>query len=246
MSAEENTPAEMTPQDKAKQAAGRYAAGLINDGDRVGLGTGSTAKHLVEALAERVKGGLNVTCASTSTATTELARELGIKVFSPDEIGHLDITLDGADEFNKEGVLVKGGGGALLQEKIVASMSDRMVVVVDNTKLVDTLGAFPLPIEIVRFAPGTTTQMIREALAEFGVIDPKLVLRQAGDGPFITDNDAYIIDAHIGVLPDPVGLAARLVAIPGVVESGIFLDLAKGLVTGFPDGTATYEDFPLK
>ena len=206
-----STAADLSPQDSAKLAAGRYAAGLINDGDRVGLGTGSTAKHLVKALAERVEGGLRVTCAATSTSTTELARKLGITVLSPDQIGHLDITLDGADEFNTDGVLVKGGGGALLQEKIVASMSDRMVVVVDNTKLVDTLGAFPLPIEIVRFAPATTTAMIREALAEFGVADPKLVLRQAGDGPFITDNDAYIIDAHCGVLSDPVGLAARLV-----------------------------------
>lgn len=238
------TSPQQSGQDRAKHAAGRLAADLVEEGMRVGLGTGSTAHHFVRALAER---DLAITCAATSTATAELATSLGLTVVSPDEVGRLDVTVDGADEIAPTGELVKGGGGALLQEKLIATMSDRVVIIADDAKTVTHLGAFPLPIEVVRFGHGTTTAMVRDLLVDAGwTPEVPLVLRRKDVAAYVTDNGNHIVDAHLGRIDDPPTLARRLNTIPGVVENGLFIGLATEIVLGHPDGTATRHDLPLQ
>lgn len=207
----------------AKERAGRRAAAFVADGMRVGLGTGSTVYYTILALGERRPA---VRCVATSTRTEALARELGLQVVAPDEIGSLDLAIDGADEVDMELNLVKGGGGALTREKIVASMAERFVVVVDESKLVERLGAFGLPIEVLPFAPG----VVSERVASLGAAR---IRRRPG----LDDNHNVLIDAFFGTIDDPPALAARLDAIPGLVEHGLFLSPGvERVVVGGADG----------
>jgi ribose 5-phosphate isomerase A len=207
---------------KAAEAALKY----IESGMKVGLGTGSTAAKLVDLLGARVKAGLSVICVPTSEATAAHARRLGIPLTTLDDTPFLDLTIDGADELDEELRLIKGGGGALLREKIVATASDRMIVIADSSKLVTKLGAFPLPIEVVRFGVEATRNMISALAAEAGC-EATLTLRAGRDGqPFVTDGGNYIFDAALGEIPDPEALDALLKLIPGVVENGLFLGIA--------------------
>ena len=219
-----------------KEAAGRAAAKLVRDGDIVGLGTGSTAYFAVVALGERVKSGLKILGIPTSVATADLARQLGIPLTTLDEYPQIDITIDGADEIDPRLNLIKGGGGALLREKVVASVSRKMVVVSDSTKVVPVLGTFPLPVEIIPFARTVTEKKI----ASLGATTR---LRMRPDGqPFVTDNGNQILDCSFGRIADPPALARELNGMPGVVEHGLFIGLAKLAIVG--EGRAVAEIRP--
>lgn len=225
----------MSPDDLKKQAAAR-ALELVTPGMRLGLGTGSTAKHFVDLLGARVAEGLDVLCVSTSEVTEAQARALAIPMSTLDETPELDLTIDGADEVDRDLRLIKGGGAALLREKIVAAASARMVVIADDTKLVERLGRFPLPIEVVPFGLKATRRAVVAAMATAGA-PGELVLRRRPDGSILlTDGGHYILDAHPGVIADPERLAAALSAIPGVVEHGLFLGLASAAILAGKDG----------
>jgi ribose 5-phosphate isomerase A len=217
--------------DDQRLLAAKAAVDLVEDGMRLGLGTGRTAEHFVRLLAERVKSGLKVAGVPTSERTDRLAKECGVPLISLDETGELDLAIDGADEIDPQLRLIKGGGGALLREKIVAAAAKKMLVIADAAKLVPVLGAFPLPIEIVRFGQGATRRAIERAANRLGLSGP-IELRQAGDGPFVTDGGNLIFDASFGRIPDPDALADALGAIPGVVEHGLFIGLASAAVVG--------------
>ncbi|HKQ55992.1 MAG TPA: ribose-5-phosphate isomerase RpiA [Methyloceanibacter sp.] len=216
----------MTKTDELKEAAARAALDLVTEGMRLGLGTGSTAARFVAALGERVAGGLNVLCVPTSEATREQAAELGIPITTLDETPRLDLTIDGADEIDSELRMIKGGGGALLREKIVATASDRMVVVADESKLVSVLGAFPLPIEVVRFGLMATIGLIEAIAAEAGCHGAITLRPGQGEAPFVTDQGNLILDCAFGSIPEPEVLAFSLKRVPGVIEHGLFLGLA--------------------
>jgi ribose 5-phosphate isomerase A len=222
--------------DSLKRAAAARALDLVEPGMRLGLGTGSTAHHLVELLGERVRAGLALTAVATSEATRALAEKLGIPLSTLEETPQLDLTIDGADEVAPDLALIKGGGGALLREKIVASASARMVVIADDSKLVDVLGRFPLPIEVVPFGLRATCGHIEHAVAQAGCPGP-LRLRHGRDGhPFVTDGGHLIVDAALERIPDPFSLAARLAEIPGVVEHGLFVGIAHSAIIASVDG----------
>ena len=236
-------PSDLSPIDKAKFVCAKRASQLVESGMRVGLGTGSTAAWLVRCLGERVREeGLRIKGVPTSTRTAELARQVGIEVISLDEAKWLDLTIDGADEFDAEMNLIKGGGGAHLQEKIVATASDRMVVIADIGKEVETLGAFPLPVEIIRFGWQTTQALVEESLVSMDVLGRESSLRMSGDVPFITDEGNHIIDLHLKRIGNPRELAMVLNQMPGVVENGLFIDICDSVVLGFGDGTAEVRD----
>ncbi|HEY5796900.1 MAG TPA: ribose-5-phosphate isomerase RpiA [Bosea sp. (in: a-proteobacteria)] len=219
----------MSPDDLKKLAAAR-ALELVRPGMRLGLGTGSTAKHFVDLLGQRVADGLDVICVSTSEVTEAQARSLSIPMSTLDETPELDLTIDGADEVDHELRLIKGGGAALLREKIVASASARMVVIADDSKLVERLGRFPLPIEVVPFGLEVTRRAVIDAIASVGA-SGDLVLRRKPDGSvLLTDGGHYILDAHLGAIAQPEALAAALALIPGVVEHGLFLGLASAAI----------------
>ena len=231
--------ADMDPSDRAKQAAAARALALIEDGMAVGLGTGSTARWLIELLAERIgREGIGVVCVPTSTRTREQAAALGIPLRTLDQVERLDLTIDGADEFDGNLSLVKGGGGALLQEKIVAAASRRMVVITDATKRVDALGAFPLPVEVVRFGHSHTDAHVRALLGRSDVGGDRTMLRHGRGGPYVTDEGHHILDLHLGRIGDPERLNAELNAIPGVVETGLFVDMADTIIVGQENGEA--------
>jgi ribose 5-phosphate isomerase A len=212
-----------------KEAAGRAAAKLVRDGDIVGLGTGSTAYFAVVALGERMKAGLKIMGIPTSVATADLARKVGIPLTTLDEHPQIDITIDGADEIDPKLNLIKGGGGALLREKVVASVSKKMVVVADSGKVVPALGKFPLPIEIIPFA----RTVIERRIASLGATAK---LRMGPDGqPFITDNGNQILDCSFGKIADPPALARTLSDTAGVVEHGLFIGLAELALIGKGD-----------
>jgi len=218
-----------------RQAAARELE-AVTDGMKLGLGTGSTAKHFVELLGERVRAGLRVVGVPTSEATRADAERCGVPLSTLDATPHLDLTVDGADEIDPQLNLIKGGGGALLREKIVAAASDRMIVIADESKWVAALGAFPLPIEVVPFGLGATQRMIERAIAAAGCSGP-LAVRQGKDGhPFVTDGGHWIIDARLGRIADPARLGSALATIPGVVEHGLFLGLATAVVLAGPNG----------
>jgi ribose 5-phosphate isomerase A len=210
---------------------------------RVGLGTGSTSAWMVRCLAERVKEeGLRVTGVPTSRRTAELATQLGLRVVSLDEAKWLDLTIDGADEFDADLNLIKGGGAALLQEKIVATASDMMLVIADPAKEVAQLGAFPLPIEVIPFGWQTTKALVEETLVAMDVLGRDVSLRLSGDRPLITDEANYILDLHLKRISNPRQLALVLNQIPGVVENGLFIDICDVVVVGHADGRVTVRD----
>jgi ribose 5-phosphate isomerase A len=214
----------MDIESQKRQAAAR-ALDEVRPGMRLGLGSGSTARHFVDLLAERVRGGLTLVGVPTSEATRQQAERLGIPLSTLDETPELDLTVDGADEIGPDLALIKGGGGALLREKIVASASARMVVIADESKWVPVLGAFPLPVEVVPFGLAVTRRAVEQAAAAAGAPGP-CRLRQVGGHPFVTDGGHFILDAALERIADPGALAARLDSIPGVVEHGLFVGLA--------------------
>jgi ribose 5-phosphate isomerase A len=227
----------MSPDDLKKLAAAR-ALELVKPGMRLGLGTGSTAKHFVDLLGQRVAEGLDVICVSTSEATEAQARSLAIPMSTLDETPELDLTIDGADEVDRELRLIKGGGAALLREKIVAAASARMIVIADDSKLVERLGRFPLPIEVVPFGLEATRRAVVAAIGSVGGAG-EIVLRRKADGSvLVTDGGHYILDAHLGVIAQPEALSAALALIPGVVEHGLFLGLANAAILASGTGLA--------
>jgi ribose 5-phosphate isomerase A len=227
--------------DDQKRAAAEAAVEYVKPGMKLGLGTGSTAEHFVQALAPRVKAGLKLTTVATSERTAALARELGMTVSDLNTVRHLDLTVDGADEIGPGLVLIKGGGGALLREKIVAAASDRMIVIADNAKVVETLGRFPLPVEITPFAWTVTMERIAEAAARCGCSQNLMRLRGGEAHPFKTDGGNYIADCAAETIPDPERLAHMLEAIPGVVGHGLFISLASLALVGTSGGVRTIE-----
>ncbi len=234
---------ELSPIDKAKFVAAKRAAEMVEDGMRVGLGTGSTAAWLVRCLGEMVReDGLKIRGVPTSTRTAELARDVGIEVISLDEAKWLDLTIDGADEFDANLNLIKGGGGALLQEKIVATASDQMVVITDASKEVETLGAFPLPVEVIPFGWQTTKALIEETLISMDVLGRQTSLRMNGGVPYFTDEGNHIIDLHLNRIGHPRQLAMVLNQMPGVVENGLFIDICDTVVIGYGDGRVEVRD----
>lgn len=231
--------------DQLKRQAAARALEEVRDGMQLGLGTGSTAKHFVELLGERVAAGLKVIGVPTSEATRADAERCGVPLTTLDQIDHLDMTVDGADEIDPEFNLIKGGGGALLREKIVAAASDRMIVIADDTKWVPTLGRFPLPIEVIPFGLGATRRAIEKAFAACGVSGQMAVRKAKGgdkDGHvFVTDGGHWIVDAQLGRIVDPPHLAKALSAIPGVVEHGLFIGLASSAVLAGGEGIRVIE-----
>ena len=230
----------MTMDEMKRQAAAR-ALEEVRDGMRLGLGTGSTAKHFVELLGEKVRAGMKVIGVPTSEATRGDAMRCGIALTTLEDIDRLDLTVDGADEIDPLLNLIKGGGGALLREKIVATASDRMIVIADDSKSVDVLGRFPLPVEVVPFGLAATRRAIAEAFAKCGV-SGQMVVRNGEDGhAFVTDGGHWIVDAHLGRIPDASRLASLLSAIPGVVEHGLFVGLASSAVLAGGQGIRVIE-----
>lgn len=210
-----------------KWLAAKAAMAEVKSGMRLGLGTGSTAKHFVDLIGEAVAGGLDVVCVPTSEVTAAQARSLNIPLTDLEATPELDLTVDGADEIGPGLALIKGGGGALLREKIVAAASARMVVIADASKVVDTLGRFPLPIEVNHFGMGATTAVINRVMSEFGA-EGGLKRRLRPDGtPFVTDGGHAILDAFFGRIPRPEALSNALLEIPGVVQHGLFIGLAR-------------------
>lgn len=211
-------------QEAAKEATGREAATFVESGMRVGLGSGSTVRFTTIALGE---AGLDIRCTATSVATEELARDVGLEVVTPDQIGALDIAVDGADEVDPRFNLTKGGGGAHTREKLVAQMSPRFIVVVDESKLVDHLGAFGTPLEVLDFAPGVVSARV-EALGS-----DELTTRDER-----SDNGNLLMDAHFDAIDDPEALARQLAAIPGIVEHGLFpASMVERVIVGADDGS---------
>ena len=233
----------LSPVDTAKFVAAKRASAFVKSGMKVGLGTGSTAAWLVKCLGERVANeGLEIIGVPTSTQTAELAREVGINVVTLDEAGWLDLTIDGADEYDGELNLIKGGGGALLQEKIVATASDRMIVIADATKKVETLGAFPLPVEVLGFGMKTSQMLLEEMLEGLDVMGHKAVPRAKDGELFVTDEGNHILDLHLGRIGNARQLALVLNQVPGVVENGLFIDICDVVVTGHSDGRVEVRD----
>jgi ribose 5-phosphate isomerase A len=227
--------------DQLKRQAAARALEFVRDGMKLGLGTGSTAKHFVELLGERVRAGLNVVGVPTSETTRADALRCGIALTTLDDIDRLDLTVDGADEIDSALNLIKGGGGALLREKIVATASDRMIVIADDSKWVEALGRFPLPVEVVPFGLAATQRAMAGAFAETGV-SGQMVVRKSKDGHvFVTDGGHWIVDAHLGRILDAPRLAGLLTAIPGVVEHGLFVGLASMAMLAGPEGIRIFE-----
>ena len=227
--------------DELKRQAAARALDEVRDGTRLGLGTGSTARHFVELLGEKVRAGLNVVGVPTSEATKADALRCGVPLTTLDDIDRLDLTVDGADEVDHALDLIKGGGGALLREKIVAAASDRMIVIADDSKWVATLGRFPLPIEVIPFGLAATRRAIAQACTESGV-SGEMVLRTSRDGHvFVTDGGHWIVDAHLTRIQDARRLAGLLSIIPGVVEHGLFVGLANTAILAGAQGIRVVE-----
>jgi ribose 5-phosphate isomerase A len=227
--------------DELKRQAAARALEDVHDGMKLGLGTGSTAKHFVELLGERVRAGLRVVGVPTSEATRADAERCGIALTTLDEVDRLDLTVDGADECDPALNLIKGAGGALLREKIVAAASDRMIVIADDSKWVDALGHFPLPVEVIPFGVAATRHALTKAFAQAG-LSGEMAVRKARDGHvFVTDGGHWIVDAHLGRIGDPPRLAGLLSAIPGVVEHGLFIGLADTAVLAGANGIRVVE-----
>jgi ribose 5-phosphate isomerase A len=224
-----------------KRAAAARAVEFVHPGMRLGLGTGSTAKYFVELLGERVRAGLDVVGVPTSEATRALAEKLCIKLTTLDETPELDLTVDGADEIAPDLTLIKGGGGALLREKIVASASARMLVIADKSKCVSQLGRVPLPVEIVPFGAQATRRAVEAAASAAGCPGAAIMRKGPNGHAFVTDGGHWVLDAQLQRIPDPQALAARLAVIPGVMEHGLFIGLARTAIVAGPDGVRLIE-----
>ena len=238
MASPSDSPSDSSSETKkaGKRAAAARALELVQPGMRLGLGTGSTAHEFVALLGERVVGGLDVVCVPTSERTAAQATGLGIRVVTLDDLPELDLTIDGADEFDPALNLIKGGGGALLREKIVATASQRMIVITDSSKQVEHLGRFPLPIEVNRFGLAATRAAIVRVTEACGC-HGEIVLRQTPEGTdYVTDGGHLLLDCHFGRIDDPETLAERIVAIAGVVEHGLFIGIARGVICAGPNG----------
>jgi len=228
-----------------KVEAARAALAHVSDGMRLGIGTGTTADEFVRLLADKVATGMKIIGVPTSERTAALCNELGVPLSTLEETPELDLTIDGADEIDPELTLIKGGGGALLREKIVAAASGRMIVIADQSKMVGTLGRFPLPIEVIPFGLGATRRAIETAFAACGV-SGQMAVRKAKGGAedshvFVTDGGHWILDAQLGRIVDPPGLAKALSVIPGVVEHGLFIGLASSAVLAGGEGIRVIE-----
>lgn len=233
----------MSDTDPAKLAASKAAMNLVRDGMRLGLGTGSTASIMVRELAEKVRAeGLQLRCAATSKATAELAESLGLRIETLDQIGWLDLTIDGADEVDADLNLIKGGGGAHLREKIVAMASDRMVVIADPGKIVEQLGAFDLPVEVLAFGFEATQELLRRALDDLDLGGAAIQPRRRDGELVVTDEGNCILDLSLGAITDPRALANAISAIPGVVEHGLFLGICDTAIIGRADGSTVILD----
>ena len=226
--------------DDLKRQAAACAVDQVRDGMRIGLGTGSTARHFVELLGARVAQGLKVVGVPTSEATRADALRCAVPLTTLDDIDELDLTVDGADEIDGALNLIKGGGGALLREKIVAAASRQMIVIADSSKWVTTLGQFPLPVEVIPFGLGATCRAIEKAFAQCGV-SGQMAVRNSTSGVFVTDGGHWIVDARLGRIDDPPRLARALSLIPGVVEHGLFIDLASSALLASGEGIRVVE-----
>ncbi len=229
--------------DKEKRNAALAAMQYVEEGMTIGLGTGSTAKFFIELLAEEVADGLVVRCIETSLETRRLAESLGLPILPFERVNQIHLTVDGADEVDRNGTLIKGGGAALLREKIIANASDHMVVIADPSKQVERLGAYPLPVEVTPFGYTITAKKVHDALAASGVARPRVQLRKrkGSDDLLITDGGNHILDCRCDVIPDPELTAAKLSAVPGVVEHGLFIGLARTVIIGGEKGAAIFE-----
>lgn len=231
--------------DHLKRRAAEVAAEReLRSGMKLGLGTGSTAKHFVDIVGERIRAGESYLCVPTSEATRKQAEGLGIPLAALDDVGELDLTVDGADEFDPDLNLIKGGGGAHLREKVVASNSRRMVVIADASKKVARLGAFPLPVEIVPFAFATTIRAVARAFAAEGITVEIRQRKRADGSDYISDNGNLIFDCVNNGIARPAALAARLDAIPGLVEHGLFIGLCFAVYLGAEEGVAVIGKTP--
>jgi len=218
-------------QDEAKALVGKRAAELVEPGMAVGLGTGTTSVAFIKALGERVKAGLKIRCVASSDSSEALGISLGMNVVSLAELPELDLYIDGADEVGPGLSLIKGGGGALLREKIVASAAKKFIVVVDQSKIVEILGKFPLPVEVIKMA----LPIVEPKLIALG-LHPQQRQTKDGTGPYLTDEGNYILDCACGKIVDPVRTAAEIRAIVGVVEHGLFLGMASRVLVAGDDG----------
>jgi len=228
------------PAEAAKRAAGEAAARLVRSGMTIGLGTGSTAAHFLRALGRRIEQErLDIVGVPTSEATARLAQDAGIRLGALDDLSPLDLAVDGADEIGPDLALIKGGGGALLREKIVAQASRCMVVIADVGKCVERLGRFPLPVEIVRFGVATTMREIRDCFADTGGQCEVVLRNRGGEGPFISDEGNLIADCAGCWIDRPAALATALAELAGVVEHGLFVGFADGAIIGHADGGVT-------
>lgn len=233
---------ELSASERAKYVCALRAAKMVTSGMKVGLGTGSTAFWLVKHLGRMVREeGLQIQGVPTSSRTKAQAIEEGIEVITLDQAGWLDLTIDGADEFDADFNLIKGGGGAHLQEKVVAMASDKMVVIADASKRVDTLGAFPLPVEILQFGAKATETLVARALRDLGYHDIKITQRMKDTDAYVTDEENFILDLHMGAIAHGADLAAALNQLPGVVENGLFINICQAVIVGNADGTVTTE-----
>jgi ribose 5-phosphate isomerase A len=227
--------------DGYKRAAAARALDFVRPGMRLGLGTGSTAMHFIEGLAGRVRTGLDVVAVPTSEATRAQAARLGIPLTTLDDTPALDLTVDGADEISPDLTLIKGGGGALLREKIVAAASARMIAIADDSKWVSLLGSFPLPVEVAPFGVTATLRAVEAAAAEAGSPGPARVRKGQDGHPFVTDGGHWLLDVQLQRIADPPALAARLSAVPGVMEHGLFIGLARTAILAGAEGVRLVE-----
>jgi len=221
----------MLSPEEMKRAAGEYAVQLIQPGSVTGIGTGSTVYYFIHALAKKVKDGLDIKAVVTSRRSGLLAAQLGITITDLNDVEYIDITIDGADEADSQLQLIKGGGGALLQEKMVAAASSKLVIIADSHKMVEKLGRFPLPVEVIPYGWKQTQKHIADL--SYG----KIVLREKEGSPFITDHGHYILDCYFEEIENAPGLSQQLNGIPGVVENGLFINMAAAAIIGYEDGT---------
>ena len=228
----------MSAQDEAKKAAGRRVIeDFVRDGMVLGLGSGTTSHFFVRELGKHVAGGMKLTCTTTSRSTIDVARDVGIRITEPNDIGEIDLTIDGPDEIDRSFNMIKGGGACLLWEKIIAHASKRMITVCDETKIVEALGAFPLPVEVVQFAWKQTERMVAKALVNHGIAAAKIERRMRDGQPVVTDSGNFILDCRCGTILEPSRLEIELNRIPGVVENGLFTRESVGMVVGRLDGS---------